>query len=137
MRISDLFDLFPQHCIMPTFTHKQHATEVHNKLKEAADWLSKHAKERLVKAMTKAIEEIKERQANPLQRVVDQPTPEDGSMEQRVRPAPPVTTTSNPTASSMIQAAPRTHTRNTRNNTPGITAKKMKYKKKQIGNHQD
>ena len=60
--------------------------------------LSKNAKERLLKAMTKAVEDINERQSNPPQRVVDQPTSEGGNLEQRVGPAPPVTITSNPTA---------------------------------------
>jgi hypothetical protein len=26
------FDLFPQHCILPTFTLEQHTTEVHREL---------------------------------------------------------------------------------------------------------
>ena len=43
-------------------------------------------------------------------------------MEQIVGPAPPVTTTSNPTAPATTRAAPRTHVRSTINNTPGIMA---------------
>ena len=120
IRISGSFDMFPQHCIMPTFTREQHATEVHNKLKEAVSGLSKNTKKKVLGAMTKTIEDITEQQANPPQRVVDQPTSEGGNLEQRVGPAPPVTTTSNPTAPARTQAAPMTHTRNTRHNTPGI-----------------
>ena len=122
LRISGSFNLFPRHCILPTFTREQHATEVHNELKEEVEGLSKHAKKRLLKAMTKAIEDIKERQANPPQRVVDQPTSEGGNLEQRVGPVSPVTTTNNQTAPVTIQAAHRTHTHSTRKNTPGITA---------------
>ena len=123
IRISGLFDMFPQHCIMPTFTRAQHATEVHNELKEALSELSKNAQKRLLRAMAKAVEDIKERQANPPQRVVDQLTSEGGNLEQRVGPAPSVTTTSNPTVPLKTQAAPRTHARNTRHSTPGITAR--------------
>ena len=71
---------------MPTFTRAQHATEVHNELKEAVSGLSKNAKKRLLRAMIKAVEDIREKQANPPQRVVDQPTSEGGNLEQRVGP---------------------------------------------------
>ena len=109
IRTSVSFDLFAHHCIMHIFTRNQHATKVHNKLKEAVERLIKHAKNILVKEITKAIEAIKERQANPPQRVFDQPTSEVRSMEQRLGPAPPVTRTSNPTAPAMIQSLLRTH----------------------------
>ena len=44
MRVSGLYDLFLQHCIMPTFTHKDHVTAVNNELKEAILSLDKKAK---------------------------------------------------------------------------------------------
>jgi hypothetical protein len=35
MGISELHNIFPQQCIMPTFTRKEHVTAANNKLKEA------------------------------------------------------------------------------------------------------
>ena len=51
MRISGLDDLFTQHCLMPTFMRKQHATAVDGKLKEAMFALNKKAKKCLLKDM--------------------------------------------------------------------------------------
>ena len=119
---------------MPTLTIKQHAAEIHNELKEAVEGLSKHEKKILVKAVTNAIEDIKERQANPPERVVDQPTSEGGNLEQRVGLAPLVTTPNNPTAPATIQVAHRTNAGNTINSTLGITAQ-IERQKKRPGNH--
>ena len=44
IRVSGLYDLFPQHCIIPTFTRKEHATAVNDELKEAILSLNKKAK---------------------------------------------------------------------------------------------
>ena len=51
MRVSGSYDLFPQHCIMPTFTCEEHATAVNNKLQEAILGLDKKAKKHLLKGM--------------------------------------------------------------------------------------
>ena len=51
MRVSGSYDLFPQHCIMPTFTREEHATAVNDELQEAILGLDKKAKKRLLKAM--------------------------------------------------------------------------------------
>jgi len=53
MRISGSFDLFPQHCIMPTFIPEQHTMEVKDELIEAVQKLSKRARTRVVKELEK------------------------------------------------------------------------------------
>ena len=52
MRVSGLYDLFPQHYIMPTFTREEHTTAVNNELQEAIFGLNKKAKKHLLKAMS-------------------------------------------------------------------------------------
>ena len=121
MRISGSYDLFPQHCIMPTFTREQHATAVNNELNEAISSLDKKAKRRLLKAMAVSMENLATKADAPPQRVDVPATSEGDPRGQRVGPSPPVTTTTNPTAPAVVQIAPRTHQRNTRHNTPGIT----------------
>ena len=44
VRVSGSFDLFPQHCIMPTFIRGQHAMAVHNELTEAIHALDMQAR---------------------------------------------------------------------------------------------
>ena len=60
MQISGSYDLFPQHCIMPSLTHKQHAKEVNMEFKEAAYRLSKQARLKLVKAIKQTIKDIED-----------------------------------------------------------------------------
>ena len=55
IRTSGSFDLFPQHCIMSTFTPEQHAHEVNDELKEAIEKLSKKARRKLLKSITKNV----------------------------------------------------------------------------------
>ena len=122
MRVSRLYDLFPQHCIMPTFTREEHATAVNDELQEAILGLDKKAKKRLLKAMTTSMVTMTATINAPPQRVDGPPTSEGVPQCQRVGLAPPITTTTDPTAPTVVQTAPRTHQRTTRHNTPGITA---------------
>ena len=110
-RTSGSFDLFPQHCILPTFTPEQHATEVYKELFESVQKLSKPAKKKLITKIAKALETI----ANP-QTSEGEPSSEGEPIEYV---APPVTTTNNPTDKRELMTKPRTHQRVTRNNTPG------------------
>ena len=48
MRVFRSYDLFPQHCIMPPFTHNEHATAVNDEAKEAILRLDKKAKKHLL-----------------------------------------------------------------------------------------
>jgi hypothetical protein len=41
------YDLFPQHCVMPTFTRKERTAAVNDKLKEAILVLNKKVKKHL------------------------------------------------------------------------------------------
>ena len=59
MSISSSFDLFPQHCIMPTFTPEQHAREVQHELVEAIQKLPKKSKSKLLKGLSKKLQYCK------------------------------------------------------------------------------
>merc|ERR1712194_658782 len=101
---------------------EEHATAVNDELQEAILGLEKKAKKRLLKAMVTSMATMTATINAPPQRVDGAPTSEGGPQGQRVGPAPPVATTTNPTTPTVVQTAPRTHQRTTRHNTPGITA---------------
>merc|ERR1711906_17630 len=111
MHISGSFDLFPQHCIMPTFTPEQHAREVKSELIEAMQNLSTKTRTKLVKELSKQITTI---QAENRQT-------DNVDDRRRVGNTPEVTSSTNPTSPNTVIMAPRTHQRNTRNNTPMAT----------------
>ena len=106
MCVSGSYDLFPQHCIMPTFMREEHATAVNNELQEAILGLDKKAKKRLLKAMATSMATMTATINVPPQRVDEPPTSEDVPQGQRVEPAPPVTTTTNLMAPTIVQTAP-------------------------------
>ena len=121
-RNSGSFDLFPQHCLLPTLNPTQHVEAVHNELRESIMALPKKQRQHLQKAIIKSLATI-EMDLQPPQRVATEGGEPD---EQRVATdvateAPPVTTTTNPTNSRVMAAKPRTHLRDTRANTPGTT----------------
>ena len=103
------------------FTPEQHAVEVHNELTGAVHNLNKKSKKKLLTAMAAALRKLATADNNRPQRVGEVPTSEGESPAQRVDEAPPITTTTNPTAPRTMQVAPRTHQRITRNNTPMAT----------------
>ena len=76
MQISGLYYLFPQHCTMPTFTHKQHAVAVNGELSKETLSLDKKAKKYLPRVMANLMENIMVKQNAPPQRVDEAPTPE-------------------------------------------------------------
>jgi polyhydroxyalkanoate synthesis regulator phasin len=120
-RTSGSFDLFPQHCILPTFTPEQHSTEVCSELFESVQKLSKPAKQKLLRKISKALEIVSN--DTQVQRVDEQTLEGEQISEgeitfQRVD-SPPVTTTNDPTNPRSLQTKPRVHSRLARNNTPG------------------
>lgn len=117
MQLSGLFDLFPQHYVLPTFTHKQHPVEVHNELTHAEHSLNKNPKKKLLTAIGTAHRELATTDNNPPQMVGGVPTSASESPAQRVGNVPSMTITTNPTAPQTVKVAPRTHQRITRNNT--------------------
>eukprot|EP00804_Cyclotella_cryptica_P027023 CCRYP_013667-RA/>CCRYP_013667-RA protein AED:0.46 eAED:0.46 QI:0/0/0/1/0/0/2/0/99 len=85
--VSGSYDLFPQHCVLPTFTPEQHAYEVHRELFEPIQTLDKPTKQKFLKKIAKAVAtegDTTDHPANALrfQRVVEHPA---------------VTTSTNPT----------------------------------------
>jgi hypothetical protein len=118
-RVSGSYDLFPQHCILPTFTPEQHASEVHRELFESIQTLNKSAKCKFLKKIAKALDILN---TTPEQRVASEGEttdhPEDALPLQRVVEHPTVTTSANPTDPKELRAKPRTHQRTTRNNIP-------------------
>ena len=69
--------------------------------------------------MATALKRLATSTNNPPQRVDNPRTSECEAPTQRVGTAPPVTMTTNPTASRTLQTDPRTHQQVTRSNTPG------------------
>ena len=114
-RTSGSFDLFPQHCILPTFTPEQHVQEVHRELFESVQMLSKPAKRKFLRKIAKALEVISN---DATEQRVQIERSEGEIAIQRVE-APPVTTINNSTDPKTLATKPRTHERLTRNNTPG------------------
>eukprot|EP00804_Cyclotella_cryptica_P013523 CCRYP_017243-RA/>CCRYP_017243-RA protein AED:0.41 eAED:0.30 QI:0/0/0/1/1/1/5/0/1642 len=118
-RVSGSYDLFPQHCILPTFTPAQHTQEVHRELFESLQTLDKPTKRKFLKKIAKALEIIN---SPPQQRVASEGDttthPTNEGPLQRVVEHPTVTTSTNPTDPRELRTAPRTHHRTTRNNVP-------------------
>ena len=101
---------------MPTFTPEQHAVEVNKELVDCVQKLNKKSRRKLLKSMAVAIKKLTNNEQDP-RRV----TSEGDCAQQRVGAAPPVTTTTDPTAPENVYAAPRSHSRTTRANVPGAT----------------
>ena len=57
-RISGSFDLFPQHCLLPTLNPTQHVEAVHDELRESIMALPKKRRQRLQKAIIKSLATI-------------------------------------------------------------------------------
>ena len=67
-RTSGSFDLFLQHCLLPTLNLMQHAEAVYDKLRESIMALPKKQRQRLQKAIIKPLATIK-MDLQPRQRV--------------------------------------------------------------------
>ena len=97
----------------------QHTANVLSELTDSVKQLNKQSRTKIIKTIQAAIKNI-QRIAPPQQNVKVSTTSGGGQSPQRVSPvAPPITTTTNPTAPATMKAKPRTHLRKTRNNTPG------------------
>ena len=122
-RTSGSYDLFPQHCILPTFTPEQHTQEVYTELFESIQKLTKPAKRKFLRKVAKALEVLTTLPSPAAPPISEgEPTSEgegDPIVFQRVKDSPMVTTTNNPTDPKMVQTTPRIHQRQTRANNPG------------------
>ena len=83
--------------------------------------LQKSEKKKLLKQMAYAFHKLAtSTEKAPLQRVqVETNTPQTAQV-QRVIQAPPITTSTNPTATAILKTQQRTHLRTTRNNKPDV-----------------
>eukprot|EP00804_Cyclotella_cryptica_P021893 CCRYP_000851-RA/>CCRYP_000851-RA protein AED:0.26 eAED:0.15 QI:0/0/0/1/0/0.33/3/0/868 len=106
--ISGSYDLFPQHCILPTFTPDQHVQEFLHKVAKALDKVTTNQHQTISTDTTSEGETIP----------TPPPTSTDDMTFQRVSNAPEVTTTTTPTDPSTVKHTPRIHKRVTRGNTP-------------------
>ena len=122
-RTSGSYDLFPQHCILPTFTPEQHTQEVYTELFESIQKLTKPAKRKFLRKVAKALEVLATLPSPTAPPISEgEPTSEgagDPIVFQRVKDSPMVTTTNNPTDPKVVQTTPRIHQRQTRANNPG------------------
>ena len=112
MQVSGSYNIFPQHCIMLSLTHEQHAKEVNIELKDAAFRLSKQARLKLVKAIKQTIKDIEDEKKGVEKVATEVP--------ERVDTSTQVTTTTSPTNPNSILPVPKTHQK-TRDNTPMTT----------------
>ena len=82
--------------------------------------LPKSSKKKLLKLMAYALHKLATyTEKAPLQKLpVETNTPETAQIK-RVRQAPPITTSTNPTSKDILQTKQRTHLRTKRNNKPG------------------
>eukprot|EP00804_Cyclotella_cryptica_P011139 CCRYP_020834-RA/>CCRYP_020834-RA protein AED:0.37 eAED:0.22 QI:0/0/0/0.66/1/1/3/0/880 len=122
-RTSGSFDLFPQHCILPTFTRKQHMQEVYAELFESIQKLTTPAKRKFLRKVAKALDTLATAPSlNVPPSSEGEPISEVDEVDivfQRVTAAPKVTTSNNPTDPKMVKITQRIHQRQTRTNTPG------------------
>ena len=119
-RTSGSFDLFPQNFSLPDMSPEEHSNAVHKELIHSITPLPKSYKKKLLKLMADALHKLAtSTEKAPLQRVpVETNTPHTAQV-QRVIQAPPITTSTNPTANAILQTKQRTHQRTTQNNNPG------------------
>ena len=112
-RISGSFDLFPQHCILPTFAPEQHVDEVHRELFESVQRLTKPAKKTFLCNMAKSLQVLTKTPENDVTNA-DMQTSEGVSTSaneatiRRVNTTE-VTTTNDPTDSRNLLMKPSTH----------------------------
>lgn len=121
-RTSGSYDLFPQHCILPSFTPEQHTQEVYNELFESIQKLNKPAKRKFLKRVAKALDILTNthQPTSPMSEgVPDSEGDTNDIVFQRVKDSPKVTTSNNPTDPALIKSTQRIHQRHTRANTPG------------------
>jgi len=104
-RTSGSFDLFLQHCLLPEFTLKQHANEVHGELIDAIQKLEAPAKKLILTKLATALQSLSAaNDPQPIQRVAVPETTEDEPSIQRVNPSPIITMSTNPTAPRTLKA---------------------------------
>lgn len=107
---------------MPSFTTEQHANGVAKELMEAVQKLSKKARAKRIKKVTKTLAESDN---------TDRGTTTSEGATQRVDPCPEVTIITGPTRPESLHVMPRTHQRATFSNVP-IAASMIERPSKQI-----
>jgi hypothetical protein len=102
-RISGSFNLFPQHCLLPTLNPVQYVKAVHDELRDAIISLPKKRRQRLQKAILKSLASIEMQMQQP-QRVTAEGN--EPSQQRVAAAAPPITTTTNPTNPHVLATKP-------------------------------
>ena len=125
-RISAAADLFPQHCIAPSFTPDSHVKELSNELQDNLKTIGRKA--RTVQVMRDLAIHLEayitgnpppQREQRVKQRVMNDVHHITPPLLQRVSDTPRMTTANNPTSKRVLQTKIRTHKRTTRGNIPG------------------
>eukprot|EP00804_Cyclotella_cryptica_P009769 CCRYP_013224-RA/>CCRYP_013224-RA protein AED:0.47 eAED:0.47 QI:0/0/0/1/0/0/3/0/224 len=105
-KTSGSFDLFPQHCILPSFTPEQHTQEVYNELFESIQKLKKPAKRKFINRVAKALDILATTPQPTSPTSEGEPNSEGDTNDivfQRVNESPKVTTSNNPTDPALIK----------------------------------
>ena len=127
---SGSFDLFPHNCSLPDMSLEERSNAFHNKLIHSIVDLQNSAKKILLKKMADDLHKLATSTEKALlQRVPVETNTPHISQVQRVSQAPPITTSTNPTANAILQTQQRTHMCTTRNNKPGAVPLILVHKK--------
>jgi hypothetical protein len=125
-RISAAADLFPQHCITPTFTPDSHVTELSTELQDNLKTIGRKA--RTLQVMRDLAIHLEayitgtpppQREQRVKQRVMNDVQHITPPLLQRVSDTPRMMTANNPTSKLVMQTKMRTHKRTMRRNIPG------------------
>jgi hypothetical protein len=137
-KVSGSANLFPQHCMAPTYTPELHVQELSSKLQHNLFALSRKQRNMMViKSLARHLdayitgtlippqEQMAEERVEAVeqQRVMDIIPITTNPAIQRVSNTPVIPTTNNPTATRILQTKMRTHQCHTCNNMPGVLPK--------------
>jgi hypothetical protein len=118
MRITATFELYPTHCSLPTVSQNEHTNIVLSELLRCIATLPRANKQRILTKITQTITNMaattNSHNADLPQADADLPWPAEPHASKGVEHQ----TSTNPTAPALVRAAPRSHTRQTRANTP-------------------
>ena len=124
MRISGTYELYPQHCSLPSLTQQQHLHQVINELLRGMLHLPRHKRRRLFLAIVEALHTLTKHNAPKDGPYDDNTLPWPSSKGDapsptgNTTPPPGFATSTNPTAPHITRNAPRLHMRHTRTNKP-------------------
>ena len=131
-RISGSMEGFPQHCQLPNLTNIQHLRALTEELTEETKIAAKTPQGRvciknlqlnITNILNPSVANDEEQRVRLVEQERQQRVIDNSPIVTipRITDAPPIMQARNPTAKCHIKNTPRTHRRQTRNNTPGLS----------------